>query len=155
MPRGTRIDGKETEEKMEVSVAKTAGFCFGAKRAVDTVEEQLRQGKKVYTYGPIIHNEEVVQDFEKRGVRILYPEDEWETVEKGTIVIRSHGITKEEQEKLSAYGFEIVDATCPFVKKVHKIAEEQSLAGRKIVIIGDENHPEVIASRSWIGRAHV
>ncbi len=134
---------------MEVSVAKTAGFCFGAKRAVDTVEEQLRQGKKVYTYGPIIHNEEVVQDFEKRGVRILYPEDEWETVEKGTIVIRSHGITKEEQEKLSAYGFEIVDATCPFVKKVHKIAEEQSLAGRKIVIIGDENHPEVIASRSW------
>ncbi len=134
---------------MEVRVAKTAGFCFGVKRAVDTVEEQLRQGKTVYTYGPIIHNEEVVRDFEKKGVRILYPEDEWETVEKGTIVIRSHGVTKEEQEKLSAQGFEVVDATCPFVKKIHKIVEEQSLAGRKIVIIGDENHPEVIGIRGW------
>ncbi|MCH5273259.1 MAG: bifunctional 4-hydroxy-3-methylbut-2-enyl diphosphate reductase/30S ribosomal protein S1 [Lachnospiraceae bacterium] len=134
---------------MEVKVAKTAGFCFGAKRAVDTVKEQLRQGKKVYTYGPIIHNEEVVGGFEKKGVRILYPEDEWETVEKGTIVIRSHGVTKEEQEKLSAHGFEVVDATCPFVKKIHKIVEEQSLAGRKILIIGDENHPEVIGIRSW------
>lgn len=135
---------------MEVMVAKTAGFCFGAERAVRTVEEQLRQGKKVYTYGPIIHNEEVIADFEAKGVRIIHPEDEWKQVEKGTIVIRSHGVTREEQEKLAAYGFEIVDATCPFVKKIHKIVEEQSLAGRKIVIIGDERHPEVIGIRSWV-----
>ncbi len=134
---------------MEITVAKTAGFCFGVKRAVEQVEEQLAQGKKVYTYGPIIHNEEVIKDFERKGVCILYPEDAWETVEKGTIVIRSHGVTRAEQEKMQEYGFDVVDATCPFVKKIHKIAEEQSNAGRKIVIIGDETHPEVIGIRGW------
>ena len=134
---------------MKVTVAKSAGFCFGVRRAVEQVEEQLRQGKKVYTYGPIIHNEEVVQEFEKKGVRILYPEDEWESVEKGTIVIRSHGVTRKEQEKMLSYGFEVVDATCPFVKKIHKIVEEQSSAGRKIIIIGDETHPEVAGIRGW------
>ena len=132
---------------MEITVAKTAGFCFGVKRAVEQVNEQLRLGKKVYTYGPIIHNEEVVADFEKKGVSILRPEDEWETVEKGTIIIRSHGVTRAEQEKLTAVGFEVVDATCPFVKKIHKIAEEQSTAGRTVVIIGDEKHPEVMGIR--------
>ncbi len=134
---------------MEITVAKTAGFCFGVKRAVEQVNEQLRLGKKVYTYGPIIHNEEVVADFEKKGVSILRPEDEWETVEKGTIIIRSHGVTRAEQEKLTAVGFEVVDATCPFVKKIHRAVEEQSLAGRKIVIIGDEKHPEVMGIRGW------
>ena len=134
---------------MEITVAKTAGFCFGVKRAVEQVNEQLRLGKKVYTYGPIIHNEEVVADFEKKGVSILRPEDEWETVEKGTIIIRSHGVTRAEQEKLTAEGFEVVDATCPFVKKIHRAVEEQSLAGRKIVIIGDEKHPEVMGIRGW------
>ncbi len=134
---------------MEVKVAKTAGFCFGVKRAVEQVEEQLAQEKKVYTYGPIIHNEEVIKDFGRKGVCILYPEDAWETVEKGTIVIRSHGVTRAEQEKMQAYGFDVVDATCPFVKKIHKIVEEQSNAGRKIVIIGDESHPEVIGIKGW------
>ncbi|MDD6036302.1 MAG: bifunctional 4-hydroxy-3-methylbut-2-enyl diphosphate reductase/30S ribosomal protein S1 [Lachnospiraceae bacterium] len=134
---------------MEVTVAKSAGFCFGVRRAVEQVGEQLRRGKKVYTYGPIIHNEEVVQEFEKKGVRILYPEDEWESVEKGTIVIRSHGVTRKEQEKMLSCGFEVVDATCPFVKKIHKIVEEQSSAGRKIIIIGDETHPEVAGIRGW------
>ena len=134
---------------MEITVAKTAGFCFGVKRAVEQVEEQLAQGKKVYTYGPIIHNEEVIKEFEKKGVCILYQEDAWETVEKGTIVIRSHGVTRAEQEKMREYGFEVVDATCPFVKKIHKIAEEQSNAGRKLVIIGDESHPEVIGIKGW------
>ncbi len=134
---------------MEITVAKTAGFCFGVKRAVEQVEEQLRLGKKVYTYGPIIHNEEVVREFEQKGVGILYDENEWESVEKGTIVIRSHGVTRKEQEKMISCGFEVVDATCPFVKKIHRIVEEQSKAGRKIVIIGDENHPEVIGIKGW------
>jgi len=134
---------------MEITVAKTAGFCFGVKRAVEQVEEQVKQGKKVYTYGPIIHNEEVIRDFEQKGVCILYLEDAWETVEKGTIIIRSHGVTRAEQEKMQAHGFEVIDATCPFVKKIHKIVEEQSSAGRKIVIVGDETHPEVIGIRGW------
>lgn len=134
---------------MDITVAKTAGFCFGVKRAVEQVEEQLRLGKKVYTYGPIIHNEEVIREFSEKGVCILYPEDEWDSVEKGTIIIRSHGVTREEQEKMQAHGFDVVDATCPFVKKIHKIVEEQSCLGRRIIIIGDEKHPEVIGIKGW------
>ena len=134
---------------MEVTVAKTAGFCFGVKRAVEQVEEQVKKGGKVYTYGPIIHNEEVIKSFEKKGVGILYPEDAWNSVEKGTIVIRSHGVTRAEQETMKANGFAIVDATCPFVKKIHGIVEEQSNAGRTIIIAGDENHPEVIGIKGW------
>ncbi len=134
---------------MEVTVAKTAGFCFGVKRAVEQVEEQVKNGGKVYTYGPIIHNEEVIKSFEEKGVSILYPEDEWDSVEKGTIIIRSHGVTRKEEDAMISHGFSVVDATCPFVKKIHGIVEEQSRAGRTIIIAGDENHPEVIGIKGW------
>jgi len=141
---------------MEVTVAKTAGFCFGVKRAVEQVEHQVQNGGKVYTYGPIIHNEEVIKSFEEKGVGILYPEDEWNSVEKGTIVIRSHGVTRAEQEAMTAHGFTVVDATCPFVKKIHGIVEEQSREGRTIIIAGDENHPEVIGIKGWaVGPVYV
>ena len=123
---------------MKIKVAKTAGFCFGVKRAVETVYEQIEKfnDTRIYTYGPIIHNEEVVRDFEQKGVSILYPEDAWESAEKGTIVIRSHGVTRAEQEKMTAHGFDVVDATCPFVKKIHKIVEKESAEGNFVVIIG-------------------
>ena len=134
---------------MEVTVAKSAGFCFGVRRAVETVEEELCKGKKVWTYGPIIHNEEVVSSLEQKGACIYDPQEEYNSEERGTMVIRSHGITRSEQEELLARGFEIVDATCPFVKKIHRIAEEQSRAGRTILIFGDESHPEVIGIRGW------
>ena len=134
---------------MEVTVAKSAGFCFGVRRAVETVEEELCKGKKVWTYGPIIHNEEVVSSLEEKGACIYDPQEEYNSEERGTMVIRSHGITRSEQEELLARGFEIVDATCPFVKKIHRIAEEQSRAGRTILIFGDESHPEVIGIRGW------
>ena len=134
---------------MEVKVAKTAGFCFGVKRAVELVEKQVQAGKKVYTYGPIIHNEEVIDDLAKKGVEIVSNEEEWNNVEKGTLIIRSHGVSKKEYEDMLVSGHEILDATCPFVKKIHKIVEKESNNGRHIIIIGSKEHPEVQGIVGW------
>ncbi|HCD45390.1 MAG TPA: 4-hydroxy-3-methylbut-2-enyl diphosphate reductase, partial [Lachnoclostridium sp.] len=97
---------------MEVIVAKTAGFCFGVKRAVEQVYEQLkRDDKPIYTYGPIIHNEEVVRDLEEKGVRVIHSEEELEKIKDGVVVIRSHGVGKRVYEIMERNGIEIVDAT--------------------------------------------
>lgn len=133
----------------EVILAKSAGFCFGVKRAVETVYQQIETGNApIYTYGPIIHNEEVVADLERRGVRVL--DKEHPAAQKGTVVIRSHGISKSEYEWLKAQGHTCVDATCPFVKKIHRIVEEESKKGSHIVIIGTATHPEVQGIRGWV-----
>lgn len=116
---------------MEVKIAKTAGFCFGVKRAVDKVYEQIGQADKpIYTYGPIIHNEEVVRDFEEKGVRVIESEESLEALRDAIVIIRSHGVGKHIYDIMERNGIEIVDATCPFVKKIHKIAQEQNQAGR-------------------------
>ena len=134
---------------MEVILAKSAGFCFGVKRAVDKVYEQLeaidKSGtkKQIYTYGPIIHNEIVVQDLERRGVRVIESEEELEALTEGIVVIRSHGVPRRICEKIEELGLECVDATCPFVKRIHKIVEKESASGSQIVIIGNAGHPEV------------
>ena len=138
---------------MSVTVAKTAGFCFGVKRAVDKVYEQIEAGKgtkkKIYTFGPIIHNEEVVRDLEKKGVQVLETEEELKKLKEGTVIIRSHGVSRHIYEILNRDGIELVDATCPFVKKIHKIVEEQCRAGVRVIIIGNEKHPEVEGIRGW------
>ena len=134
---------------MEVKVAKTAGFCFGVKRAVELVEKQVQAGKKVYTYGPIIHNEEVIQELAKKGVEIVSNREEWNTVAHGTLIIRSHGVSKAEYEDMLVSGHEILDATCPFVKKIHKIVERESKNGRHIVIVGSKEHKEVQGIIGW------
>ena len=135
---------------MEVVVAKTAGFCFGVKRAVDKVYEQIEHaGQPIYTYGPIIHNEEVVKDFEEKGVRVIESEEELKALRDGIVIIRSHGVGKHVYDILEENGIEIVDATCPFVKKIHKIAQEQNQAGRRLIIIGNESHPEVQGIKGW------
>ena len=95
---------------MEVILAESAGFCFGVKRAVDKVYEQIASGKKIYTYGPIIHNEFVVQDLEKKGVQVIESEEELEKLTEGTVVIRSHGVPKSICEKIEKQGLECVDA---------------------------------------------
>lgn len=135
---------------MEVIVAKSAGFCFGVKRAVDTVYEQIRQadGVPIYTYGPIIHNEEVVNDLAKKGVQVLEGDDVLKR-RGGIVVIRSHGVSRQVQECLEQRGFQIVDATCPFVKKIHRIVERESKNGSAIVIIGNPTHPEVEGIVGW------
>ena len=135
---------------MEVIVAKTAGFCFGVKRAVDKVYEQIETGKKpIYTYGPIIHNEEVVKDLHEKGVDVIDTKEELAALKEGVVVIRSHGVGKEIYDILNGNGVEIVDATCPFVKKIHNIVSEQSAAGRQVIIVGDEKHPEVQGFKGW------
>ena len=133
-----------------IKVAKTAGFCFGVKRAVEKVYEQVALGKKnVYTYGPIIHNEEVVGDLEAKGVRVLENRADLEKLEEGTIVIRSHGVPREIYQLIEEKGLACVDATCPFVRKIHRIVEKESKNGCYIVIVGNDNHPEVEGIKGW------
>lgn len=134
---------------MEVILAKSAGFCFGVKRAVDTVYEQTGTRGKIYTYGPIIHNEEVVRDLEQKGVKVLGNETELNALTEGTVVIRSHGVERRINDAIAEKGLRCVDATCPFVKKIHRIVEKESAAGRRIIIIGNRNHPEVEGICGW------
>ena len=135
----------------EIILAKTAGFCFGVTKAVDKVYELAETASQdIYTFGPIIHNEEVVGDLEKRGVHAISMEEARKIPAGSTVVIRSHGITKDEEEELGSMGLNVVDATCPFVKKIHKIVEDAARSGETVVIVGDPDHPEVkgIYSRS-------
>lgn len=135
---------------MEVIVAKTAGFCFGVKRAVEKVYEQIAAADRpVYTYGPIIHNEQVVADLEKKGVAVLHTEEELKNLKDGIVIIRSHGVGKHIYDLLEANGITVVDATCPFVKKIHRIVREQQAEGRRVIIIGNPRHPEVEGIRGW------
>ena len=135
---------------MDVTVAKTAGFCFGVKRAVEKVYEQIEKGKTpIYTFGPIIHNEEVVRDLEERGVKVLETAEELRQLTDGVVVIRSHGVGKDIYDILEKNGIEIIDATCPFVKKIHRIVSEQNENGRRVIIVGNGKHPEVEGITGW------
>ena len=135
---------------MEVKVAKTAGFCFGVQRAVDKVYELIdSHPDKLFTLGPIIHNEEVVSDLEKKGVRVASEEDLKTLPSGSTVVIRSHGVGKKVYDHLEGYGLSYVDVTCPFVLKIHRIVEKESTAGSHVVIIGDPDHPEVVGICGW------
>ena len=142
---------------MEIKCAKSAGFCFGVKRAVDTVYEQIAaaKGQAVYTYGPIIHNEEVIRDMREKGITVLQNIEELDAITQGIVIIRSHGVGKHVYDKLHEKGLHLVDATCPFVKKIHAIVEEQSAKEREIVIIGNKEHPEVIGTAEWAGEGAV
>ena len=138
---------------MKVTLAKSAGFCFGVKRAVDMVYEQIEDAKErpIYTYGPIIHNEEVVRDLEEKGVTVLDTEEDLKALPegKGTVIIRSHGVSRHIYDILKERGIRIADATCPFVKKIHRIVDEHAAAGDAVVIIGSPFHPEVEGIRGW------
>jgi len=132
-----------------VITARTAGFCFGVKRAVDKVYAQIETGEKIYTYGPIIHNEEVTKDLAGKGVEIINNEDELTSISGATVIIRSHGVAKKVYDILEANDIKIVDATCPFVLKIHRIVEKESTDGKKIIIIGNDGHPEVEGIKGW------
>jgi len=139
---------------LNVQLAKSAGFCFGVKRAVDVVYDAIGKEKKVYTYGPIIHNDEVVNDLKNKGVSVIGSLDEISTLEKGIIIIRSHGISKSEYEYIKDSGFEIIDATCPYVKKIHNNVEMKSNEGYTVIIIGNDGHPEVEGIKGWSGEKY-
>ena len=134
---------------MNVKVAETAGFCFGVQRAVDRVYELIgSDAAPIYTLGPIIHNEEVVSDLEKKGVAVICEKD-LGSLKGGTVVIRSHGVGRKVYNTIKKYGLGYVDVTCPFVLKIHKIVERESSRGAHIVIIGDPGHPEVQGICGW------
>ena len=137
---------------MNIVVAESAGFCFGVKRAVSMVEEQieLHPDKKIYTYGPIIHNENVVEHFRQQGVEVMEEDSDPASYEKGIVILRSHGVSKKVQESIIAAGHTAVDATCPFVKKIHNLAKDASEKGDYIIIIGDRSHPEIQGICGWI-----
>ncbi len=139
-----------------VKLAKSAGFCFGVRRAVEMVYEEAKKEEKIYTYGPIIHNEEVVKDLEQKGVSVIHSEEELAGIKEGTVIIRSHGVPERIYELIEKNHVNIVDATCPFVKKIHKIVAKHSGNGETILIIGDKDHPEVAGIKGWSsGRTYV
>ncbi len=138
---------------MRVEVAKTAGFCPGVKRAVDMVEAAARSGIPTVTYGPIIHNHHVVERFAGMGVHEI---SHFSEVTPGTqVIIRSHGVSRAVYEGLEAQGAVIQDATCPYVKRIHKIVSEAEKQGRTPIIIGIPTHPEVEAIAGWCQDPHV
>lgn len=130
--------------KCKICTAKTAGFCFGVDRAVKIVYNELDNRNNVVTLGPIIHNKNVVSDLEARGCRSVALD---EVRPEHTVIIRSHGVGRKVYESLSQLGCTVVDATCPFVDRIHKIACEKSESGYTVLIAGDSSHPEVIGIR--------
>ena len=135
---------------MKIIVAESAGFCFGVQRAVSLCEKAAGEHPGCVTLGPIIHNDRVISWLEQKGVRTLG--DISQASPGDTVVIRSHGATKQELEALGAMRARIIDATCPDVAKIHGIVREESGKGRRIAIIGQREHPEVTAISSWCDR---
>ena len=132
---------------MSIRIAESAGFCFGVSRAVETVEKAAAEGKKVVTLGPIIHNRHVVDKFETMGVEVI--DTPAQAQEGMTVIIRSHGVTKAVCDALEQQGVEVIDATCPFVKRIHTIVSRAREEGRLPVIIGTRAHPEVEGIAGW------
>lgn len=130
---------------MEIILAKSAGFCFGVKRAVDYAYSKAGKGD-IYTYGPIIHNKEVTGDLDKKGVHVIENLDD---VKSGEIIIRSHGVPPSVYEALEKRGLEYTDCTCPFVKKIHNIVKDNYNKGKRIIIVGNKSHPEIIGINGW------
>ena len=138
---------------MSIRVAESAGFCFGVNRAVELVEQAAKTGKQVCTLGPIIHNRHAVDRFQKMGVQVI---DTPEAAQPGqTVIIRSHGVTRRVQQALEARGVEVVDATCPFVKRIHGIVSKAEDEGRLPVIIGTRAHPEVEGIAGWCEKCKI
>ena len=136
-----------------ITVAKNAGFCFGVSRAVETVEKCAGEGKTVVTLGPIIHNRHVVSRFNDMGVRVIETPEE---AQPGmTVIIRSHGVTRAVMEALEQKGVEVIDATCPFVKRIHGIVEKAEAEGRLPIIMGTRSHPEVEGIAGWCGHCKI
>ena len=134
---------------MKIIVAEHAGFCFGVTKAVETVYEQIGKKSNLYTYGPIIHNESVVADLERKNVKVVNTPEELAEIRNGTIVIRSHGVSRSVYNQIKSQGLECVDATCPFVKRIHTIVDEESAKGKTIIVIGNPTHPEVEGIVGW------
>lgn len=130
---------------MDIIVAKTAGFCFGVKRAVD-LAFTTKSDKPTYTLGPIIHNDSVVNQLKEKGIS---PIESLEGKEIDTLIIRSHGVAPEVYNQAETKEIHLLDATCPYVKKIHKLVEKYSKEGFGVIVIGDKDHPEIVGINGW------
>ncbi len=145
---------------MKIQLAKKAGFCYGVQRAVDMVYQQATVEDRVYTFGPITHNDIVVNDLIRKGVQVINEIEEADSLTQGTIVIRAHGVSQKINDRLKRVDnngnqiLNVMDATCPFVKKIHEIVKKQGEEGRATVIFGDCNHPEVQGIIGWCTGAY-
>ena len=134
---------------METVLATHAGFCFGVDKAVRSVYELIGKHDNIYTFGPIIHNDSVVNDLKKKGVKVIESEEELKSIHDAIIVIRAHGIPEYVYDLIRLNNNTCIDGTCPFVKKIHNIVRERSQMGDTIVIIGNPFHPEVLGIKGW------
>ena len=134
---------------VEIIRAKNSGFCFGVKQAIEKTEAQVEQnkGKRIFTCGPLIHNQFVIDQLAEKGVGIIYKPEEAE--EGDIVIVRSHGETKAFFDSAESRNLEVVNATCPFVKKIHQLVFDANAMGKKIVIVGDKMHPEVVGINGW------
>lgn len=131
---------------MKIEVATHAGFCYGVERAIEITNKANEPGKALYTFGPLIHNEQVVKKLEDAGIHAV---DSVKDAEGGTLVIRSHGAPESVFLDAEAQGIPVIDATCPFVKKIQEKVRRYSKDGYAIIIVGDSNHPEVVGINGW------
>lgn len=137
---------------MEIIIGKTAGFCYGVKRAVEgSIEEIKKQKGQIYCLGELVHNNEVIRDLEKQGLKFIENIEEVKD-NKARVIVRAHGIEKEIYQKAKEKGIELVDYTCPNVLKIHKIAEEYQKKGYYIFLVGVTGHPETIGTISYCGK---
>ena len=136
---------------MEIILAKTAGFCFGVNNAIKIAEDLQNSGGVINTMGPLIHNDQVVNELKEKGIGII--SDIGEAPEGSKVIIRAHGVAPEIYEEAEKRNIEIIDATCPYVKKIHKLVRNMREDGCTIVIAGDRNHPEVKGVNGWCGNS--
>ena len=133
--------------QVKITLAKTAGFCFGVNRAVNMLYDLINKGENICTLGPIIHNPQVINDLNNKGVSIL--DDINNAIKDKKVVIRTHGVEKDVLEYCNFNCLDYIDATCPFVKKIHKIVDKNSSIDMPVLIAGDKNHPEVVGIKSY------
>ena len=132
---------------MEIIVAKSAGFCYGVKRAIDMTELAINGKDEVYCLGEIVHNKFVIEELKEKGLKIV--KDISEVPNNKELVLRAHGVTLAEEDLCCEKNINTIDTTCPNVEKIHKIVKEHSENGYEIIIIGDKTHPEVIGTAGW------
>lgn len=132
---------------MKIQIAPSSGFCFGVKNAVEKVNKLIATDKNVCTFGEIIHNDQVVESFNKQGVKVIH--SLCDVPKNSVLVIRSHGINKNDLENIKNQNVDFVDATCPFVKKIHKIVENQPKEIEFLLLAGNCNHPEILGIKSY------
>ncbi|MFH1231479.1 MAG: 4-hydroxy-3-methylbut-2-enyl diphosphate reductase [Planctomycetota bacterium] len=129
---------------MNIKLTNNVGFCWGVRRALDLAIQSSSPSRQIYTYGPLIHNKDVVQMLKTKGIKPL-PSHKMRSSEKNTLVIRAHGIPPLVRDKLTLKGFKIIDATCPHVKKSQKMVQQYADKGYQIIIVGDKKHAEVVS----------